>query len=74
MAHGYWILGSFVVLGLLRDTPIANLTGLISTIGLLLISTLAISLCGDSNPPAPTLMLTNPESPPEFQTLVRRVE
>ncbi|MBM0742361.1 photosystem I reaction center protein subunit XI [Phormidium sp. CLA17] len=68
MAHGYWILGPFTVLGPLRDTSIANLAGLLSTIGLLIISTLIISLYGGSNPPAPTLTLTTPRPPEEFKT------
>ncbi len=68
MAHGYWLIGPFTSLGPLRDTNLANLAGLLSTIGLLIISTLAISLYGYSNPPAPTTTLTTPNPPAEFKT------
>ncbi|HTL88966.1 MAG TPA: photosystem I reaction center subunit XI [Leptolyngbya sp.] len=68
LAHGYWILGPFVVLGPLRDTDLGNLAGLLSTIGLILISTLAISLYGASNPPAPTATITTPNPPSELST------
>lgn len=57
MAHGYWLIGPFAKLGPLRDTDIANLAGLLSTVGLIIISTLAISLYAASNPPY------NPPSP-----------
>ena len=63
MAHGYWILGPFAKLGPLRDTEIANLAGLLSTIGLIVISTLALSLYASSNPPGPTTTITTPRPP-----------
>lgn len=63
MAHGYWLLGPFAKLGPLRDTDIANLAGLLSTIGLVVISTLTISLYAGSNPPAPTATITTPNPP-----------
>ncbi|MDX2240958.1 MAG: photosystem I reaction center subunit XI [Leptolyngbyaceae cyanobacterium bins.302] len=66
LAHGYWIIGPFVKLSPLRNTEIANLAGLLSTIGLIIISTLAISLYGSSNPPAPTQTITTPNPPKEF--------
>ncbi len=68
VAHGLWIIFPFVTLGPLRDTPSANLAGLVSGIGLLIISTLLIFLYGASNPPAPTLTLTTPRPPEEFKT------
>jgi photosystem I subunit 11 len=68
MAHGYWLIGPFAKLGPLRDTPIANLAGLLSTVGLIVISTLAISLYGSSNPPAPTRTITTPRPPEELKT------
>lgn len=64
LAHGYWLVGPFVKLGPLRDTSVANLAGFLSTLGLLIISTLAISLYASSNPPHPTTTLTTP-NPPE---------
>ncbi|HEY9616698.1 MAG TPA: photosystem I reaction center subunit XI [Microcoleaceae cyanobacterium] len=66
MAHGYWLLGPFVKLGPLRNTEVANLAGLLSTVGLVLISALMISLYGSSNPPSPTPTLTTPSAPREF--------
>lgn len=68
MAHGYWLFGPFAWAGPLRDTPIANLAGLLSTIGLLIISTLAISLYAYSNPPAPTVTITTPRPPEDFRS------
>jgi photosystem I subunit XI len=68
MAHGYWLIGPFVVLGPLRNTQVANLAGLLSTVGLIVISTLLISLYGSSNPPEPTLTLTTPMPPQDFKT------
>lgn len=67
MAHGYWLIGPFARLGPLRDTEIANLAGLLSTIGLLIISTLAISLYASSNPPQPTPTITMPDPPDAFR-------
>ncbi|PZV03720.1 MAG: photosystem I reaction center protein subunit XI [Leptolyngbya sp.] len=68
IAHGFWLVIPFAKLGPLRDTPTANLAGLVSAIGLLIISTLTIFLYGASNPPAPTLTLTTPQPPEEFKT------
>jgi photosystem II CP43 chlorophyll apoprotein len=36
MAHGYFLLGPFAKLGPLRDSELANVVGLMSSIGLLL--------------------------------------
>lgn len=68
MAHGYWLIGPFATFGPLRDTEIANRTALLSTIGLLIISTLAILLYAASQPPAPTTTLTTPNPPSALQT------
>ena len=47
MAHGYFLIGPWTVLGPLRDHPEkANLGGLISAIALILISTVCLSLYG----------------------------
>jgi photosystem II CP43 chlorophyll apoprotein len=46
MAHGYWLVGPFVKLSPLRNTPYANQVGLISACGLLLILTICLSLYG----------------------------
>jgi photosystem I subunit 11 len=68
LAHGYWIIGPFAKLGPLCDTDLANLAGLLSAIGLILISTIAISLYAYSNPPAPTPTITTPNPPEELKT------
>lgn len=44
MAHGYFLLGPFTVLGPLRDTGNSNLVGLLATIGLIAILTVCVSL------------------------------
>ena len=46
MAHGYFLIGPFVKLGPLRDTELANLAGLLATIGLLLILSICLWLYG----------------------------
>jgi photosystem I subunit 11 len=63
MAHGYWLIGPFAKLGPLRDTDVANLAGLFSTIGLVIILTLCLSLYGASSPPNPTETNTTPQPP-----------
>lgn len=68
LAHGYWLIGPFVKLSPLRNTDVANLAGLLSTIGLLIISTLAISLYGSSNPPGPTPTITTPNPPQDLNS------
>lgn len=68
MAHGYWLIGPFAKLGPLRDTDIANLAGLLSTVGLVVISTIAISLYANSNPPKVTGTIAAPRVPEAFQS------
>jgi photosystem I subunit 11 len=46
MAHGYFIVGPWAKLGPLRDSAVANLGGLISTIALILIATICLSTYG----------------------------
>ncbi|NER01699.1 MAG: photosystem I reaction center protein subunit XI [Okeania sp. SIO3C4] len=46
MAHGYFIVGPWTKLGPLRDSPTANLGGLISAIALILIATICLSAYG----------------------------
>jgi len=48
MAHGYFLLGPFATLGPLRQTPMANLAGLLATVGLILILTLCLSIYGSA--------------------------
>lgn len=68
LAHGYWLVGPFATFNPLRDTDVGTLVGLFSAIGLILISTLAISLYAGSNPPAPVATITTPNPPQGFDT------
>lgn len=68
LAHGYWLVGPFTKFNPLRDTEVGTLTALFATVGLLIISTLAISLYGASDPPAPTKTITTPNPPEGLST------
>jgi photosystem I subunit 11 len=68
MAHGYWLIGPFAKLGPLRDTDVANLAGLLATVGLLIILTIGLSLYASSNPPQPTGTVTTPNPPDALST------
>lgn len=46
MVHGFFLVGPWVKLGPLRDSPNANLGGLISAIALVLIATICLSAYG----------------------------
>jgi photosystem I subunit 11 len=46
MAHGYFLIGPFYKLGPLRNSDVALLVGYLSTIGLIIILTLALKLYG----------------------------
>ncbi|MEH2327945.1 photosystem I reaction center protein subunit XI [Nostoc sp.] len=63
MAHGYWLFGPFAKLGPLRDTDNANLAGLLSAIGLVVILTGSLSLYASSNPPKALPSVTVPKLP-----------
>ncbi|MEH2068814.1 MAG: photosystem I reaction center protein subunit XI [Nostoc sp.] len=62
-AHGYWLFGPFAKLGPLRDTADANLAGLLSAIGLVVVLTGALSLYANSNPPKALPSVTVPNPP-----------
>lgn len=61
MAHGYWLIGPFAKLGPLRDSNVANLAGLLSTVGLIVIASACLVLYAASRPPAPLATITNPQ-------------
>lgn len=63
MAHGYFLIGPFAKLGPLRDTDVANLAGLLATIGLVVILTICLSLYASTNPPSPIQTITTPNPP-----------
>ncbi|NJL62173.1 MAG: photosystem I reaction center protein subunit XI [Methylacidiphilales bacterium] len=66
MAHGYLIFGPFAKLGPLRNAENANLAGLLSSIGLVVILTACLSLYANSNPPQPLASVTVPKPPNAF--------
>lgn len=68
MAHGYFLFGPFAKLGPLRNAPPANLAGLLSTIGLVVILTACLSLYANSNPPKAVATVTVPNPPSAFNT------
>ncbi|MCU0527087.1 MAG: photosystem I reaction center subunit XI [Elainella sp. Prado103] len=66
LAHGYWLYGPFVTFNPLRHSAHPDLIALSSTIGLIVISTLAILLYAASHPPQPIATLTTPNPPQDF--------
>lgn len=68
MAHGYWLIGPFAKLGPLRDTDIANLAGLLSTLSFVTILTGLLGLYANSNPPQPHTIVTTPNPPDAFRS------
>lgn len=48
LAHGYFLIGPFATLGPLRNSDIALYAGFLSTIGLILILTLALTIYGSA--------------------------
>ena len=68
LSHGFWLLGPFVALGPLRQTPLALLTGLSATIALVVIAALTIAIYAESQPLPPIATLTTPAPPTDFNT------
>ncbi|NEO26835.1 MAG: chlorophyll a/b binding light-harvesting protein [Kamptonema sp. SIO4C4] len=75
MAHGYWLVGPFVVLSPLRDTEAANLSGLMSASSLIVVIAIALSVYGSNSSskrwettPRPTFTATIPNVPATVQT------
>lgn len=68
MAHGYFLFGPFAKLGPLRDTDVANLAGLLSAIGLVVILTICLSLYASVSPPKPIETVTTPKAPDALST------
>jgi len=64
MAHGYFLYGPLALLGPLRDSDIASSAGLLATIGLVSILTIALSLYGAISCSKATPSVTTP-NPPE---------
>jgi photosystem I subunit XI len=68
MAHGYLIFGPFAKLGPLRNAENANLAGLLSSIGLIVILTACLSLYASSNPAKALASVTVPNPPNTFSS------
>jgi photosystem I subunit 11 len=47
LAHGYFLIGPFVTLGPLRNSTIGDLAGLLATLGLIIILSLALVIYGN---------------------------
>ncbi len=50
MAHGYWLVGPFSVLGPLREESIAQVVGLLGASAVILLMTIALSIYGYVTP------------------------
>ena len=68
MAHGYFIYGPFFLLGPLRNTESAAIGGLLSSVGLISILTIALSLYGSAMGGRPVSTVTTPNPPKDFST------
>jgi photosystem II CP43 chlorophyll apoprotein len=75
MAHGYWLIGPFAVLGPLRNSEQANFVGLLAAAGLIVILTICLSIYGTVSyekklqiTPRPTFVATVPNVPESLQT------
>lgn len=68
MAHGYFLYGPFALLGPLRDSDIASTAGILATIGMVSILTIALSLYGSVSGSKATPTLTTPEPPENLAT------
>jgi photosystem I subunit XI len=63
MAHGYFLLGPFTLLGPLRHTDQAYLSGLLATVGLIVILTVCLSIYASVSPAAPLPSVAAPIPP-----------
>jgi photosystem I subunit XI len=68
MAHGYFLYGPFALLGPLRNAEFAGVAGLLSTVALVSLLTLALSLYGSAGVSTPTATLTTPNPPENLGT------
>lgn len=63
MAHGYFLLGPFTLLGPLRNSDRVHLAGLLATVGLLVILTICLSLYASVDPAPPLPSVAAPKVP-----------
>mgnify|MGYP006056776663 CR=1 FL=1 len=68
MAHGYFLYGPFAILNPLRNTEQAAVTGVIATIGLISILTIALSMYAERSSKKPLATITAPEAPENLGT------
>jgi photosystem I subunit XI len=66
MAHGYLLLGPFTLLGPLRNSDQSQLSGLLGTVGLVVILTVCLSLYASVNPALPLASVTVPKPPTDL--------
>jgi photosystem I subunit XI len=66
MAHGYFLLGPFTLLGPLRNSDRSHLAGLLATVGLIVILTICLSLYASVNPAAPLPSVAAPKAPTDL--------
>jgi photosystem I subunit XI len=66
MAHGYLLIGPFTLLGPLRNSDHAHLSGLLGTVGLVVILTICLSLYASVHPGAPLASVTVPNPPADL--------
>lgn len=66
MAHGYFLYGPFALLGPLRGTEVAPTAGLLATVGLISILTIALSLYAYVEPRKPIATVTTPDVPEDL--------
>jgi photosystem I subunit 11 len=67
MAHGYLLIGPFTLLGPQRNSEHAHLSGLLATIGLVVILTVCLSLYSSVMPAAPLASVTVPNMPADLK-------
>lgn len=68
MAHGYFIYGPFALLGPLRNTDMAHSAGLLATVALVALLTVALSIYSVVGVSKPTATLTVPNPPSDLGT------
>jgi len=69
LAHGYFLVGPWTILGPLRETDVAYIGGLMSAIGTILIATAGMSLYGIvSFQTGGEFEVQNPKTPSELKT------
>ncbi len=66
MAHGYFLYGPFALLGPLRETDLSATAGLLATLGMVAILTVALSIYGGAGTGKPTATLTTPNPPADL--------